>query len=341
MNRQPIPAIVRMQIVVLRQQGLSVREVAGQVGRSHSDVVRTWNRFLTTGNVEDRRRTGRPRATVQAEDRYLLILARRNRETNATELRRSLLEATGTSVSSQTIRNRLRQNNLRPRRPWRAPQRSPQQRVQRYRWSRNFENWTLDQWRCVLFTDEVRICLVPDNNRRRVWREPGNAERLQFAVDRVQQRGGSVMFWAGIMHGLRTPLVPIDGVLTAANYRNDILIPFVMPLFEQVGENFTLQDDNARPHRAHIVTQYLEEQNIARMEWPPTSPDMNPIEHAWDQLKRAVWRRPHPPTTLDELRIAAVQEWDNLPQPDLDNLINSMPRRVRACRLARGGVTRY
>lgn len=337
MNRQPIPAIVRMQIVVLRQQGLSFREVGEQVGRNHSDVVRTWNRFLATGNVEDRRRIGRPRATIQAEDRYLLILARRNREANATELRRSLLQATGTSVTSQTVRNRLRQYNLRPRRPWRAPQRSPQQRVQRYQWARIFENWTLNQWRRVLFTDEVRICLAPDNNRRRVWREPGNEERLHFAVDRVQQHGGSIMFWAGIRHGLRTPLVSIDGVLTAAKYRDDVLIPFVMPLFQQIGENF----DNARPHRARIVTQYLEEQNIERIEWPPTSPDMNPIEHAWDQLKRAIWRRPNPPTTLEELRIAVVQEWDNLYQPDLDNLVDSMPRRVRACRLARGGVSRY
>ena len=46
--------------------------------------------------------------------------------------------------------------------------------------------------------------------------------------------------------------------------------------------SFILIDDNARPHRAHVVTDYLENETI---EWPSCSPDMNPIEHGWDMLQ--------------------------------------------------------
>lgn len=143
------------------------------------------------------------------------------------------------------------------------------------------------------------------------------------------------------MYGRRTPLVPVEGMLTAAQYRDEVLIPFVQPLRHELDNHFTLQDDNARPHRARIISDCLREAGIERMEWPPTSPDMNPIEHAWDQLKRAIWSRQNPTLTREELRVAAVEEWDNLDQQQLDSLIDSMPRRVRACYLSRGGVTRY
>ena len=98
-------------------------------------------------------------------------------------------------------------------------------------------------------------------------------------------------------------------------------------------------DDNSRPHRAHLVNEFLQDNNIARLEWPACSPDMNHIHHAWDTLKRAVFDRDDQPTTLRDLRRFAVEEWDNLDQQDLDELMDSMPRRIQACINARGHAT--
>lgn len=341
MPRNPISAFDRTRIVVLRQQGLSMRDIARQVGRTHSDVIRTWNRFQESGNVNDRPRSGRPRSTTAAQDRYLQMLVQRHNGSNANELRRDFLDATGVMVTTQTVRNRIHSNSLRSRRVWRGPKLTPHHRAVRYQWARNHEMWNLNQWHSVLFTDEVRICLTPDNNRQRVWRRPGNEERLRYSAGHVQQGGGSMMFWGGIFCGSRTPLVPVVGMLTAVQYRDTILIPFVEPFRRRVGHNFILQDDNARPHRAQVVNDYLNGTDIARMDWPAMSPDMNPVEHAWDQLKRAIRGRRHPPESLDELRRAAIEEWDNLPQQRLDHLVDSMPRRIQACRRARGGTTRY
>ena len=74
------------------------------------------------------------------------------------------------------------------------------------------------------------------------------------------------------------------------------------------------------------------------MTYQPCSPDMNPIGHAWDTLKRSVFffGRDDPTTTLRDLRRFAVEEWDNLDQQDLDELVDSMPRRIQACTNARG-----
>ncbi|KAJ8879333.1 hypothetical protein PR048_019941 [Dryococelus australis] len=66
------------------------------------------------------------------------------------------------------------------------------------------------------------------------------------------------------------------------------------------------------------------------MQRPAMSPDLNYIEHTWDVLKRATAQRLHPPTTCQEVIEAAVKEWNRLLHDDLDNLICSMARRVRA-----------
>ncbi|GFV28135.1 kinesin-like protein [Trichonephila clavipes] len=63
------------------------------------------------------------------------------------------------------------------------------------------------------------------------------------------------------------------------------------------------------------------------MDWPAYSPDLNPIEHVWDMLGRRIAARQPPPTCLPELRRALLDEWCNIPQDQIDNLILSMPRR--------------
>ena len=76
------------------------------------------------------------------------------------------------------------------------------------------------------------------------------------------------------------------------------------------------------------------------MEWPANSPDLNPIEHLWDELGRAVRRRVTDQTTLADLRELLVEEWDVIPQQRVRTLVNSM-RRCQAVINTFGGYTRY
>jgi len=115
----------------------------------------------------------------------------------------------------------------------------------------------------------------------------------------------------------------------------------VVPFAPFIGVSFRLLHDNARPHTAQAVQQYLNHVGIRTLPIPARSPDMNPLEHVWDVLGRCVRARDHAPTTLRELEEALTVEWDNIPQETIDRIISSMPTRLEDIRRARGGVTHY
>jgi hypothetical protein len=86
---------------------------------------------------------------------------------------------------------------------------------------------------------------------------------------------------------------------------------------------------------------WLDRNEIKIMPHPPGSPDLNPIEPLWHTLKDLIRNRTHIPTTLDELKIAANEAWDQITEADIDKHVNSMEKRVRAVIEAKGSHTCY
>ncbi|GFV92950.1 transposable element Tcb2 transposase [Trichonephila clavipes] len=221
--------------------------------------------FLETGSAGRRPGEGRRRATTPNEDRYLVLTARRHRNMNATLLQQHLHSATGTTVSTQTARNRLHVIGLYACRPMVCVRLTSRRCRDRREWATEHVNWRRNELSNVLFSDESRFSVHPDNRRIFIWRD------------------------RGILYIIR------DGPLTAHRYRDEILRPIVVPYAAAIGDDFILMDDNCRPHRANLMEDFLFEEGIVRMEWPACSPYMNPIEHVWDSLgRRVAGRKPLP-----------------------------------------------
>ena len=174
-----------------------------------------------------------------------------------------------------------------------------------------------------------------------VWRRRGERHVDVCVQETDRWGGGSVMVWGGISFNHRTPLVVVNGNLTAQRYIDEVLRPSVLPFFTTHPDVDIFQQDNARAHSARVTTAFLDNQNIQRLPWPAFSPDLSPIEHLLDQLGQAVRRRQPAPVTLRQLENALREEWRNILQYRIQRLARSMPRRYRACIAANGGHIRY
>ena len=141
--------------------------------------------------------------------------------------------------------------------------------------------------------------------------------------------GGAVMVWGSVSQHHRTELVVISGNLNAVCYREDILLPHVVP-FLQAHPDMILQHDNATTHTAPSVHDFLQDRYVSVLPLPAKSPDLNPIEHLWVLLDRIARARAIPHRNGWDLAGALVEEWGNMSQQELANLVQSM-RWIKYC----------
>ncbi|GFY23997.1 transposable element Tcb2 transposase [Trichonephila clavipes] len=305
--RRHLDAFTRGRIIGKLEEGHSVTSVAAVFGIAHSIVSRLWRQFQTTGTAIRGFSSGRPRGTTPADDRYIVLQARRNRLPTAVEIARHTTQATGRPISCFTV-------------------------------ARSF-----CQKKSVCTTPyESRFSLSSDSHRILIWRERGSRNHPSNIIERDRYGGHGVLVWVGIMLGSRTDLHIFDaGSVNGTRYCNEILLPYVRLFRGSMGLQFLFMDDNTPCHHTVAAEQLLESEDIERMDWPARSPDFNPIEHVWDFLGRRLAARTLPPVTIRELRLALQDEWAAMPQQLIDTLILSMGRRCETCLAVRGDHIPY
>ncbi len=155
-----------------------------------------------------------------------------------------------------------------------------------------------------------------------MWRKPGTAHHLSNTVPTVKHGGGSIMLWGCFSAAGTGRLVAIEGKMNAAKYR-DIL-----------DENLLQSAQDLRLGR-----RWLHNNSVTVLEWPSQSPDLNPIEHLWRDLKMAVHQRL--PSNLTELERICKEEWQRIPKSRCEKLVASFPKRLMAVLNQKSASTKY
>ncbi|UYV61479.1 hypothetical protein LAZ67_1005000 [Cordylochernes scorpioides] len=327
-------AFTRGMVIGLKRAGWSIRQIAADTHLGASTVHRLWRRWLDQGNVAIYRNVGATRVTSARVDRRIVRQAVAAPQATCTAILQHVQDTLDHSISTRTIFRRLVANGLHSCRPLRRLPLTPPNRRQRLEWCRARSTW-MTEWHRVVFSDESRFCLSSDSRRVRVWRRRGERFNPAAIVERPTVRQRGIMVWGAIAYDSRSPLLRIQGTMTAQRYVNDVLRPVTLPYLQGV-PNALYQQDNARPHTARISQQAL--QDVQMLPWPPYSPDLSPIEHVWDIIGRRLHALPQP-RSEDELWQMVEREWRAIPQDAIRTLIDSLPRRGAACIAVRVGET--
>ncbi|GFW79915.1 HTH_Tnp_Tc3_2 domain-containing protein [Trichonephila clavipes] len=158
-SRHHIDDFMRGPIIGKIEEGRKITDVAREFDIAHSVVSRLWKSFKTAGMCSRRHGGGRVRSTTPAEDRYIVLSAKRNRRTTAQQVAKQFLAASGKQISRKTIARRLRGGELYARRPVVCVPLTRQHHTACLQWCCEHHNWTEQDWACVLFSEESRFSL--------------------------------------------------------------------------------------------------------------------------------------------------------------------------------------
>ncbi|UYV61352.1 SLC13A5 [Cordylochernes scorpioides] len=226
-------AFTRGMVIGLKRAGWSIRQIAADTHLGASTVHRLWRRWLEQGNVAIYRNVGATRVTSARVDSGILRQAVAAPQATCTAILQHVQDTLDHSISTRTISRRLVANGLHSCRPLRRLPLTPPNRRQRLEWCRARSTW-MTEWHRVVFSNESRFCLSSDSRRVRVWRRRGERSNPAAIVERPTVRQRGIMVWGAIAYDSRSPLLRIQGTMTAQRYVDDVLRPVTLPYLQGV-----------------------------------------------------------------------------------------------------------
>lgn len=135
----------------------------------------------------------------------------------------------------------------------------------------------------------------------------------------------------------------IDGSMDSTLYCEILSDEFLQTLeyYGLESQDIVFQQDNDPKHTSALAKQWFTNNGIKVLEWPPQSPDLNPIEHLWWYLKKRLNAYETDPASIHEFWERVEKEWNDIPASECIKLIDSMVDRVAAVLAAKGGYTKY
>ncbi|QRW16629.1 Transposable element Tcb2 transposase [Rhizoctonia solani] len=336
----------RAQIVALCENGASIYKIAHQFLQLHnirihpSTISRICKRYCKTRSFySSNSKAGRPRVLKHADARFAMLQMARTRGSSVAKIQREYFP----EVSANTVRRCLRKLGIYAYARRRVPFLNSHHQRGRLAWATDHAAWLERDWRRVIFSDESKFNLFGSDGRRYVWRRQGQEYNPRYTQKMVEHGGGSVMVWGCITRNGPGRLHLIEGRMTARVYTQILEEELLGTLanYHLSKRSVLFQHDNDPKHTAKHTTKWLANKSLSTFPWPSNSPDMNIIEHVWDYLDRQVHLRSPPPQNTKELYTMLKEEWNCIPMDFINQLYDSMPRRLDELIVAKGGNTHY
>jgi transposase len=335
-----IPDSVKLGALQLLKSGLSTRAVAKHFGVSQSTIARL--RASNKDNIPTLP-SGCKRKLNHRDDRHIAKLATTGKTPTATAIQQELKRFMGCHVHRTTVARSLKHSGLGAFKKVKKPLLTTKHQKARLSFARQYQKWSVEDWKKVFFSDETKINRYGSDGNAYCWRKHGAPLQDQHITPTIKHGGGSIMVWGCFCADGPGYLCMIEGRMNAEDYQG-ILASDFLDSIEYYGREIgdvIFQHDNDPKHTAVSTKKWLQDHGISTLQWPSQSPDMNPIEHIWWEVKNRLKHHETTPQNNDELWAQVQAVWNTIDKETCMKLVESMPHRIQAVIKAKGRHTKY
>ena len=250
------------------------------------------------------------------------------------------LKAVGNTVTKRTISNTLHREGLKSCCARKVPLLKKAHVQARLKFTQEHLDDPEEAWEKVMWSDETKMELFGINSTCQVWRKRNAEYNPKNTIPILKHGGGNLMLWRCFSAKWTGRLHRIEGRMNGAISREilgDNLLPSVRAL--KMGRGWVFQHDNDPKHTAKATKEWLKKKHMKVLEWPSQSPDLNPIENLWRELKlRDAKRRPR---NLKDLERICKEEWTKIHPKICANLLKNYNKHLTSVLSNKGFSTRY
>ena len=328
----------RSRIELLYKQDLHPAEIFKVLQRdgllvSFASVTRIIKKFRLTGSVANLARSGRPTKLSEEAKAFIDQQMRSNDEMTSAQIRKKLAKR-GVHVSSSTVRRSRKKQGWTLQRTAYCQLIRDANKVKRLEYAQRIME-SDDTFDNVIFSDECSISL--QQYRRTCYRKVDEPTKRKPKPKHPLK----VHVWAGISRHGATKICIFDGIMDAELFCNILettLVPFIR---EKLPDHRFMQDNDPK-HTSKRAKAFFEENNINWWRTPPESPDLNPIEDLWHELKFYLESRVKP-RTKEELVHGIKKFWVKkvTPQKCAKYIDHVLHKAIPAVVEAQGAATQF
>ena len=230
---------------------------------------------------------GRPKKLTNADKRAVVHQINSGKAENAVEVAKIINTTLSHTVSPQTIRNVLKEHQMKAVVKKKKPLLSVRHKKERLNFALKYREWTEEDWKRVIVSDETKINRFGSDGRKWVWKKKGQGLIEREVQGTVKFGGGNIMVWGCMSWEGVGRMAEVEGRMNANQYV-DILEENLLPSIQESGipqEDLIFQQDNDPKHTSKLASRWFKDNGIELLDWPAQSPDLNPIKHLLDHMK--------------------------------------------------------
>ncbi len=314
------------------ERGMVVSKTSDLLGFSRTTISRVYREWSEKEKISSERQLCGWNGLVDVRgQRRMSRLVSDDRKATVTQVTTRYNQGMQNTISERTTHRTLKQMGFSSRRPHRVPLLSAKNSTRRIQFTQACQNWTIEDWKNVAWSDESWFLLRHSDGTVRIWRKEHESMDPSCLVSTVQAGGGGVMCGGYFLGTLST---------NWASFKRHSLPEYCCwPCPSLYDYSVPCVPVSQSSNHLRLVSWTW--QLVTLLKWPPQSPDLNLIEHLWDVVEREIHIMNVQPTNLQQLCDAIMSIWTKISEECFQLLVESMPRRIKAVLKAKGGRIQY